>query len=544
MANIDFYFNEVEQTLRDASTNPAIQSGVKGKAPSTMQDYLDNIREVQYFLNDLTIFRPDIDDIIIVGADGKAYDSANKSVRPTYDFSQAAWFPDLSHVTDQIVFVGPHMQDYYYDHQAMSTQTVSAVSPIWDLRKSKYQIGAVIVNINMSKISSILERLEITPAPRIFILDNQYDLVYANTNDSEFPSSNQFLQQLNTSYASGYLMEGTGANQQLLVYSHSKINNWSIVLGIPISEVTKKISQFRWILVLIFIIFVPIVWFIVYFISSRITFPIKKLMSQMVGIEKLIEHSKLVGRNMPRSYYEIDVLSQHFNKMVYKINSLIDETYRLELEQKDSELRALQARINPHFLYNSLQAIKSLAMLGRNTEVSRVVTSLGHLFRYTIGKEDYMVSVQEELTHLRHYMDIQIQLLSQNCEFDIEMDERLHNCKVPRLSIQPIVENSFFHAFHQMDRKYRVRITGHVQGDQAVIDIWDNGSGIEADRLAHLLASLEAATGDQGNHIALVNVHRRLKHKFGKAYGLSLDSRAGEWTNVRLTLPFRDNHDQ
>jgi two-component system, sensor histidine kinase YesM len=540
MANIDFYFNEVEQTLRDASANPSIQTGVKDMELSNMQVYLNNIREVQSFLNNLTIFRPDIDDIILTRADGKVFDSANKSVRPTYLFPQAPWFPDLSHLTNQTVFVGPHMQDYYYDNQAVNTQTVSAVSPMWDMRKSNHRIGAVIVNLNMSKISSILERLEITPAQRVYLLDNNNDLVYTNTKEKQLSFSDSFLQQLSPSHVNGYYMEGTGADQLLLVYAHSKINDWRIVLGVPISDVTRKINEFRLILALMFMIVLPLVWGIVYFISNRITSPIKMLMSQMTGIEKWIEQSEMAGKNMPRSYYEIDVLNQRFHIMVHKINKLIDQAYKLELEQKDSELRSLQARINPHFLYNTLQAIKSLAMLGRNTDVSRVVTSLGQLFRYTIGKEDYMVSVQEEITHLQNYLDIQIRWLHQHCEFSIEMDERLNDCQIPRLSIQPIVENSFSHAFQQMNRKYQVRIAGYVHNEQAIIDIWDNGSGIETSRLVQIQADLDAVTGDQGNHIALLNVHRRLKLKFGKEYGLSLDSRPGEWTNVRLTLPFRD----
>ncbi|MEK8131965.1 sensor histidine kinase [Paenibacillus filicis] len=538
MANIDYYFNEVQETLLDASVSSSIQVGVRGTSGTSgtatgMKFYLDNIREVQRYLNDLTAFKPDIDDIIITKMDGKSFDSAKKSVRPTYAFDQAEWFPELTAMKSQSIFVGPHKQDYYYDSDAVNTLTVSAIAPIRDIYMNHNNIGAIIVNLNMSKISAILERLEISPGYHVYLLDNHQQLVFSNSNTA--PAS--FLEAFSPSGESGYYMEGTGTNHTLYVYAQSKINNWSIVLGVPIAEVTKKIREFRLIIILLFLLILPMVWLIAYVISNRITSPIKKLMSRMTSIEKWIGQGTWKVEPLNQSYVEIDVLSSRFDLMVHRINDLINQAYRLELEQKDSQLRALQARINPHFLYNTLQTIKSLAMLGNTSDISRLVTLLGHQFRYTIGKEDYMVTVEDEISHLKHYLEIQIKWLRTPCEYEIHIDDRLLACQIPRLSIQPIVENCFAHAFAGLKRSGSIRITGYIRDKQAILEIWDNGTGISNAALAELRANLDTLANDQGDHIALLNVQRRFVLKFGQAYGLSVESQEGSWTRVRLALP-------
>ncbi|MFC5404093.1 cache domain-containing sensor histidine kinase [Cohnella soli] len=538
MANVDFYFNEVEETIMDASSNPNVQIGVKDKAKISMKYYLSYIREIQNYFNNLTIFKPDIDEIIIVKADGTSLDSARKSVRLDYRFDSAEWFPDVHRTKGQAVFVGPHEQQYYYDSNAAATETVSAVAPIRDIYRKDSIIGSIVVNLNMSKIASILNRLSISPNHGVYLLDDKQKLVYKNVGPEQPSFGTEFTDLLRKSTDNGYLIQGSGSARQLLAFSRSEVNGWTLVWNVPLSDVASKLNQFRIIAVILFFAFIPIVWMIAYLISNRITSPVKQLMRQMSGFEKWIGQDH-AGPSLPASgYHEIDVLSSRFRHMTGQINELINEAYKLELVHKDSELKALQARINPHFLYNTLQTIKSLSALGKNEEVGKLVTSLGRLFRYTIGNDHYMVALRDELKHLQHYLDIQILWLRHDVEVSFDVDERLHEVKIPRLSLQPIVENCFIHAFKRMDKPCRIGIRVALDDQAVAISIYDNGNGMTQADLAELRRRLaELDTRDEGHHIALLNVHRRLVLKFGPAFGLSIDSIEDEGFSVQIKLP-------
>jgi two-component system sensor histidine kinase YesM len=486
------------------------------------------------------VFKSDLDDIIILKKDGIVFESSGEPVMYGYDFFQADWFPKYHEIGNHIIFIAPHSQSYYYDNTKKDTMSISALYPIRDIFYNNRLLGIVIGNLNVKKISSIIQRLQKSNKERIYLMDNN-QLIFTSEHEQSIEFNKFIFDKINKE-RNGFIIDRIDGKKSLLMYTTSQVNNWKIIMTVPIELLTEKVRKFRNLIMIILLITIPIIWVITYMISNKIMRPINLLMNRMAIVEiGDFKINSLDDNYQEDSYQEIKVLSSRFNVMIERIGQLIDKTYKIELEQKESQLRALQARINPHFLYNSLQTIKSMAMLGLTKDISNMVTSLGFLFRYAIEKEDYMVTVQDEMDHARHYLKIQLRWLHKQCSIEYNVDQSIMDSLLPRLTVQPIVENVFRHGFTQFKNDNIIKISGWQENGQVILEIWDNGVGMSPQRLQQVRDNLETLKDDIGKSIGLRNVHNRLVLKYGKEFGVRLNSVEGKWTKVTLIFPASSN---
>lgn len=219
-----------------------------------------------------------------------------------------------------------------------------------------------------------------------------------------------------------------------------------------------------------------------------------------------------------------------------------------EIFQKQTELLALQSQINPHFLYNTLDTIRGQALIDQNLQVADMIENLGSFFRYSISGKENMVMLRDEINHTINYINIQKFRFSNRFVFDVEVDdeeEDCMNCLVPRLILQPIVENAIFHGLEDTNEGGRIglditRVTGEI-----IITVSDNGIGMSADKLNRLNERIHSSkrtltshdSGKDHTGIALPNINRRIKLLFGDAYGLAVFSTLGRGTDVEIILP-------
>ncbi|SFL45776.1 two-component system, sensor histidine kinase YesM [Gracilibacillus orientalis] len=247
---------------------------------------------------------------------------------------------------------------------------------------------------------------------------------------------------------------------------------------------------------------------------------------------KRLELGDFKARVKIRSKDEVGQLGYRFNSMVEQIQRLIDSKYKLEIQHKHSELKALQSQINPHFLYNTLDMIRWTARLEHAPETSKSIEDLSTLFRITLSQGKVWIPLKDEIKYVQSYMELQKKRLGETFQYAIFMEAGLSKSVVLKLMLEPLVENSFKHGFQQLQEKKQITIRCYLKGEIIIIDVLDNGIGMDIDRVKQLLHSTE-----EQDSYALKNVHDRITNAFGNHYGLKIID-VKEGACVRVYLPW------
>ena len=224
-----------------------------------------------------------------------------------------------------------------------------------------------------------------------------------------------------------------------------------------------------------------------------------------------------------------------FNRMSHSLKNVIQENYVQKLKRKETELKMLQFQINPHFLYNTLNLISSLAVLDGDGRIESIADSMAEMFRYNMQSGD-TVRAEDEINLIKRYLAIQELRFPKKFQVEYQLDETLLKSRIEKFVLQPVVENIFAH--NRAKGKLKIRISLKRQSDSVfTLSVWDNGFGIEKEKLADLNQKLEQADIEENQSIGIFNVNSRLKKQAGEIYGLKLYSEYGEWTEAVMTLP-------
>lgn len=323
----------------------------------------------------------------------------------------------------------------------------------------------------------------------------------------------------------------------LLCSVNSQKNNLILVAEVPVETILQNNKYIVLITSLMAIVSIILCCILTIFISRRVSKPIKEIVSAMEKVEKGDINTRV---ELKESDDEIGYMARRFNEMVESLNDL----FRKNMEKQDrlrlAEIKSLQAQINPHFLYNTLDSIKWLAKLNGIEEISVIVSKLGNLLKYSINSEGDLVTVEESIFLIDSYLSIQKIRFEGKFEVEMEIDESIMKCLVPKLVIQPIVENAIVHGIENKIGKSAVRITGRRENDRIVFEVEDDGVGISEEDLEKLRDSV-ALPGTKES-IGLSNIHNRIKLYYGEKYGLEIYSEKGKGTRVRVTMPVDDGH--
>ncbi|MBP1994932.1 cache domain-containing sensor histidine kinase [Paenibacillus eucommiae] len=286
--------------------------------------------------------------------------------------------------------------------------------------------------------------------------------------------------------------------------------------------------------------------------TRRVTKPVKELTRQVASFANTLFDYRIEEFKGD----EIEELKVNFHKLISKIDTLINEVYQIqlkknevELNKKEAELATLQAQINPHFLYNTLEVIRleSMFQMGGENEVSVIVTTLSDYFRLSLSEGRRSITLAEELEHVRSYMKIMNYRYRDKIDYCCEAPQEAMSGLISKITLQPIVENAIYHGIKPKKGQGMIRISGWLAGDLLILEVQDNGVGVAPERLAELRetmngSGLEKARTDGGGY-GLRNVSQRIKMQFGDKYGLEFASTPNESTTVRIRIPFFSEHD-
>lgn len=368
----------------------------------------------------------------------------------------------------------------------------------------------------------------------IFFLNDNGEIIFSNHPDIQ-ENSEELLTALSQKemHRDGYQTIDLYGHTFLPVEAESTTSGIRLISLTPLSYIDSQIGQLKksvlvsgvsvWILTVA----------LIYMLLRLLTVPLRMLSTQMLKTGEGDFHARIDAEGS----IEIRRLSESFNSMVSHIDQLIKRTYVAELSEKDAKLAALEAQLNPHFLYNTLQAISTEALVNDQPQIHRMITSLASNLRYTI-KSDTLVPLKREMSYVNDYIFLQKIRMDEALEFHSDIDPATESCLIPKISIQTLVENSIKHG--KTDKKDTIIVTVSSQYNDSTVTITvrDNGCGIAPKQLEKLHADfdLQGNTGKNGG-IGLANLHSRIGLLYDKPASMEIRTREAEYTEIILTLP-------
>lgn len=313
-------------------------------------------------------------------------------------------------------------------------------------------------------------------------------------------------------------------------------SDWYLISVIPIQNLKALGAS----MILQFIAIYGVISLLALFLAYRLS---KSFADRIIHVALQMESIRS-GRPRPlllknAGNDEIGILSGAYNFMTAEINELLDQKELAAKELQRAEFRALQAQINPHFLYNTLDMINWLAQSGQISQVSQAVQALTRFYRLTLGQKELIGTIEDEITHVSLYMQLQNMRYSNCASFVADIPPELCSLPIPKLTFQPIVENALLHGIlMKEEKKGCILLTGWLEGEDAVLVISDDGAGIPPEKLDTLLDSPSGSNGLTSlRHIGVSNTNLRLKSLYGEKYGLSFTSTPGQGTEVTVRIP-------
>lgn len=353
--------------------------------------------------------------------------------------------------------------------------------------------------------------------------------IYNDEDSSRFLGKEAFFKWASREQEGGDVFRIDG-RRYLVTASVIPTLDW-LMLGLtPVEQLTQKGNTIVRILYGVGFLAVLISTYFCFRMAHSITRPLTKLAQTMerFGQGDLTAH-------VPVQYQdEIGMLSEEFNKMAQQIQQLVEQVYQEQKSKRKSELAALQAQINPHFLYNTLNSVCSLIRMNCSEEAFTMIHAIGMFYRTSLSDGKTLIPVEQELANIENYIQIQRIRYGSKITYDISLEKEILKEWIVKLTLQPLVENSIYHGIKEMKGKGEIRIRGWREDDCVWIEVRDNGIGIPGDKLQGLLKSAGAGGGSS---YGLFNIQQRLQLYFGREYGLRLESRLGEGTTATIKIP-------
>ncbi|QHQ61626.1 HAMP domain-containing protein [Anaerocolumna sedimenticola] len=326
-----------------------------------------------------------------------------------------------------------------------------------------------------------------------------------------------------------YVLYKTGTDQ-IAIYSTIQSNGWKIIKTLSTNYLYQEINQIQTYLILGGVIYVAVILLFMLIFSIRYTEPMMKMMA----VIKKVEQGDLTARTEIQSKDEVGQLGISLNNMIGEMQVLIDKLVKEEQEKKEVELEALHAQINPHFLYNTLNTIKWMAKIQGNTSVSKSITALIKLLRISTNLGRDMITLREELDYVENYIIIQKLRFNQAISFSRSIEEECLDLSVPKLILQPIVENSIIYGLTDERQEIDIKISGFISDNRLIIEIQDDGPGIEEEVLNKILSN--STDKNKFSKVGLNNVNHRIRLYCGNEYGINIKTKLGEGTLVQVIL--------
>lgn len=511
------------------ANDASIQLPLRSQKPSTQQEIHKQRIDYNNKLFYTNQYQEAIAGIYVIGINGIVFRSSMMSLLKE-DYRQEKWFQDVINGRTTIWLTNP---DGSIVANSLKEPYISIVIPIND-RSSIRQLGVIVMEMR-GEIFNTIYRTGLMMEGDVIMLDSDknmflYSQVTTLTNHrlSEMDQAIRNL-DLNQDVSTQYLK--IDGDSYLISSMTIPLNKWQIVGIIPYREIISRTSLLEQSIVIVLFLFLISMLIFMFRTSYMISRPIQIMSSTM----KTIESGNFTSRVEYQSDDEFGALANSFNHMLNRIDKLKEKEIDNQHKLRVAELKALQAQINPHFLYNTLDSIGWMARLNQIDKVEEMVDSLSTYFRISISRGSDFITLKDELTHVEKYLSIQKIRYEKKLNYSIDVPPEILHFKTIKMILQPLVENSIYHGIKEKEGSGEIRITA-VLNDYIILCVEDTGIGMTKEKLDKLHEMIDSGRDYNPDAYGVINVHKRLQVFFGEDCGLRFESEYGIGTKAFITI--------
>lgn len=533
--NVEGYLNDLYRLTQSPYYNRTVMEALES-APADAAGALQKSRTIESFLEEMMIMpRTDIVRVYVISDHVYASYRTQNAFDDKTDFTQFDWY-QTALATKGTVFVPVHTEAI---DQNPDFKIFSIVTPLWSLQQNDTMLGVIKADANYTGIDDICDKVDMGRDGGLFIIDQNKNLIYRSTTPGTLIDDGLIDTLLTKD--TGY--EPVEIGDQPYYVNYQRLtggSNWLVFSLSSVAELNKHATGTRDMALLFACASaVGAIGILILLLNQFL-----KPLGNVVGLMKRVEEGDRSVRYRGKARDEIGYLGASFNAMLDKTNAtleenteLLREVYEAELLQKEAQMDALNSQIKPHFIHNTLNTISMLIQSGAYNKAVQTTQSLSVMMR-KLASQSGECLLGQEIELIENYLIIQSGRYTDRLSYTIDIPEGFHDYMLPAFVLQPLVENAIIHGCEAYSGHTHIRVSAEVKGGALWLCVEDTGKGIEPDMLSKIQAALNDDAPEPGRAIGLANVNERIRLRFGKGYGLTLESEPGVRTVAGIRLPY------
>ena len=456
--------------------------------------------------------------------------------RKNFKAEDEEWFVNALNKTENIHFTLPHVQKMFEKGDNSYNWVISMSRAVEITVGGSTEQAVLLIEMAYQGLEEVLDEVTLGNGGYIYLMDSNGDIIWHPK--FELIASGRVKENnlVAAGYDDGSREEVFNGTRQTVVTKTVGYTGWKLVGVIKGTGISLNMLKTRLFIVFVILLIIFIVILINSYISFRVTNPIRELEKSV----KALEEGNLDADIYMGGSYEVQHLGKSVQDMKFRIKGLMQDIVSEHEEKRKSEFDSLQAQINPHFLYNTLDIIVWQIENEKQSEAVHTVTALARFFRLSLGKGKNIVTVRDEIDHVKNYLMIQHMRFKNKFDYEFDIAEDVLELPSLKLMLQPLVENAIYHGMEFMDGDGMIMVKAWRKEDELYLSVADNGLGMTEDKVEMILTGESTSGNGRGSGIGVKNVNERIKLYFGEAYGLTIDSEPDEGTTVIIHLPAKD----
>ena len=456
--------------------------------------------------------------------------------RKNFKAEDEEWFVNALNKTENIHFTLPHVQKMFEKGDNSYKWVISMSRAVEITVGGSTEQAVLLIEMAYQGLEEVLDEVTLGNGGYIYLMDSNGDLIWHPK--FELIASGRVKENnlVAAGYDDGSREEIFNGTRQTVVTKTVGYTGWKLVGVIKGTGISLNMLKTRLFIVFVILLIIFIVILINSYISFRVTNPIRELEKSV----KALEEGNLDADIYMGGSYEVQHLGKSVQDMKFRIKGLMQDIVNEHEEKRKSEFDSLQAQINPHFLYNTLDIIVWQIENEKQSEAVHTVTALARFFRLSLGKGKNIVTVKDEIEHVKNYLMIQHMRFKNKFDYEFDIAEDVLELPSLKLMLQPLVENAIYHGMEFMDGDGMIMVKAWQEENELYLSVADNGLGMTEDKVEMILTGKSTSGNGRGSGIGVKNVNERIKLYFGEAYGLTIDSEPDEGTTVIIHLPAKD----
>lgn len=474
-----------------------------------------------------------IDDIALISGKGELIESMPAlRLKDNSNVLEKDFFKKSMAESEYINFSMPHIRDLFDRNESSYSWVISLSRAVEVTDEGKATQALLLINLNYMYFEEIFSNVNLGNGGYVYLTNDRGDIIWHPKQNEiysgRFKEDNKYAATLKD----GITVENLSGKNLTLNVRTIGYTGWKLVGVTPSAALGVDGIKFRFFVLFVADLFLFLLAMINAFISDKISNPIKSL----DGSVREIESGNLDVEIVPSGSYEVEHLGKSIKNMLGRIKVLMSDLVAEHNAKRKSEFDTLQSQINPHFLYNTLDIIVWMIENENSDKAVNIVTALAKFFRISLSKGKNIITVKDEVEHVRNYLMIQNMRFKNRFEYSIDVDEEVLSYSSLKLMLQPLVENAIYHGMEFMDGDGEIDVKVFKEDDSLYFTITDNGLGMSKDMVETLL-SKDFVPSKKGSGIGVKNVNERIKLYFGSEYGLKVESEPDEGTKITIHLP-------